>query len=336
MHRCRPRPRPNVSGRKVSVEEVAAGLYRLEEDDSGRALCQFVVAGATRALVVDTGLPESPSGGILPLLVELGIEEDPLVLLTHPDADHCGGTSAVLTARPASEVIANAQDCRLLGDPERTIAERYQRYAISDGLVASETVLRLMRARLDGTYQVTRPLDSEELLDLGDRHCRILCVPGHSMGHGAAWLPDTRVLIAGDAVMGRGIRNRDGSLLYAPQFLSPAAYRATIKRIQVLGVDLLLCAHEPPRNGREVDDFLSESLAALDDLTQLVTDALAAGATTLAAICASAHEGYGDLPPDRSADLASSVAGILVERATAGSVAIDDSVSPRQFTLVSR
>jgi glyoxylase-like metal-dependent hydrolase (beta-lactamase superfamily II) len=320
----------------MSVEEVATNVYRLEDDDGGRALCQFVVAGRTRALVVDTGLPGSPLTGILPLLDELGIGNDPLVLLTHPDADHCGGTGTLVAARPASELIVNAPDAGLFGNPEQTIAERYQPFAVSDGIVATQAALSRMRARLGQPYRITRRLDWEEQADIGGRHCRILLVPGHSRGHGAAWLPDMRILIAGDAVMGRGIRNLDGSLLYAPQFFSPTAYRKTIERIQSLDVDLLLCAHEPPRAGRAVAEFLMESLAALDELKWQVGDALAKGDTNLAGICASVHDGYGDLPTGRSADLATSVAGILVERATAGSVAIDDSVFPRQFTLVSR
>lgn len=315
----------------MSVEEVAAGVYRLEEDDGGRVLCQYVVTGSKRALVVDTGLPESPAGGILPLLAEFEIDADPVVLLTHPDADHCGGTSSLVAARPASEVIANAPDCRLLGDAERTIRERYLPYASSDGIVASEVELDRMRARLGDPYKVTRPLEREEFLDLGDRGCQILLVPGHSPGHAAAWLSETRVLVAGDAVMGQGICNHDGSLRYAPQFFSPAAYRGTVERIRSLGVDLLLCAHEPPRSRRTAADFLTASLEAVDELTRLVDDALGAGAVTLTAICASVHQGYGDLPPGRAADLASSVAGILAERAHAGSVTVDDSIHPRQF-----
>jgi glyoxylase-like metal-dependent hydrolase (beta-lactamase superfamily II) len=319
----------------MSVTEVAQNVYRLEEDDGGRALCQFVVAGSGRSLVVDTGLPESPVAGILPFLAELGVERDPLVLLTHPDADHCGGTSALLAARPGSEVIANAPDCALLGDPARTIAERYQPFAVSDGLVASKTVIERMRTRLGRSYQVNRRLDREERIDLGDRSCLILLVPGHSFGHAAAWLPDERVLVAGDAVMGRGIRKRDGSLLYAPQFFSPIAYRRTIERIKALGVELLLCAHEPPLAGRDADGFLGESLDGLDRLTRRVDDALRAGETTLATICASVHEAYGGLPSNGSADLAVSVAGILADGSITGSVAIDDSVSPRQFTVAS-
>lgn len=320
----------------MSVQEPAPNVYRIEEDDGGRALCQFVVAGRARSLVVDTGLPQSPSTGILPLLEQLRIENDPVVLLTHPDADHCGGTSSLLATRPACEVIANAPDSSLLGNPERTIAERYQPFATSDGLVASAPAISRMRLRLGEPYRITRRLDREELVDIGDRDCRILLVPGHSRGHAAAWLPEGRVLIAGDAVMGRGIRNRDGSLLYAPQFFSPTAYRGTIERIQTMGIDLLLCAHEPPLAGRAVAEFLSESLAALDELEWRVPDALTRGATTLAAICASVHDGYGDLPVGRSAELATSVNGILAEQAAVGSVAIDYSVVPRQFAPVSQ
>jgi glyoxylase-like metal-dependent hydrolase (beta-lactamase superfamily II) len=316
----------------VVVNELAPGLFRLEELDGERSLCQFVVRGERGVLIVDSGLPGSPARTILPLLG--GLEHQPsevTLLLTHPDSDHCGGTAELRAAYPELQTTAHAADCTLLGDPERTISERYERFAGSDGIVLTAAARARSASRLGAPFEVTRPLTAEVELDLGATTCHVLHAPGHSAGHAAVWLPELRTMIAGDAVMGSGIRKRDGSLLYAPQFLSPETYRRTIDRFGELDIDLLLCAHEPPIRGAAVDDFLAESRRAVDRLEALTRDALAHRADTLASVCAAVHGGYGGLPDGGERDLALTVAGILAELASGGEVSVDDDARPRTF-----
>jgi glyoxylase-like metal-dependent hydrolase (beta-lactamase superfamily II) len=318
----------------VAVDEPVPGLFRLEEPDGERFVCQFVVAGERGALIVDSGLPGSPARTILPLLEALPQRPAELtLLLTHPDSDHCGGTAELRAARPDLQTVAHAADCALLGDPERTISERYERFASSDGIALSAAARDRARSRLGPPFRVGRPLAAEMELDLGGVACHILHAPGHSAGHAAVWLPGQRAMIAGDAVMGSGIRKRDGSLLYAPQFLSPATYRRTIDRFGALGVDLLLCSHEPPMRGAAVEDFLAESGRAVDRLEGLTRDALARGADTLAGVCAAVHGAYGELPQGGAPDVASTVAGILAELASSGEVTVDEDARPRTFRL---
>jgi glyoxylase-like metal-dependent hydrolase (beta-lactamase superfamily II) len=323
-----------MTGHAIAVDELAPGLYRLEEPDGERFVCQFVVVGTHGALIVDAGLPESPARTILPLLDGLGEQPAELtLLLTHPDSDHCGGTAELRAARTGLQTAAHIADCTLLGDPERTISERYERFAESDGIVLTDAARARARSRLGPPFDVTRPLSREQQLDLGGLRCQLLHAPGHSAGHMAVWLPELRTLIAADAVMGSGIRNRDGSLLYAPQFLSPATYRRTIDRLDELDAELLLCSHEPPIRGDAVHAFLAGSRSAVDRLEALTRDALARGAGTLAESCAAVHAAYGGLPHGGHADLALSVAGILAEFADEGTVAIEDAGRPRSFRL---
>lgn len=314
----------------VAIDEVGPGLFRIEEPDGERILCEFVLRFDRGLLVVDAGLPGSPARTILPLVQGLEGERSELtLLLTHPDADHCGGTAELLGARPGLETIAHAADCDLLGDPERTIRERYEPFAGSDGIMVSDAARARMRSRLGGPFAVSRPLAGEERIGPG----HVLQAPGHSAGHAAVWLPGTRTMVAGDAVMATGIRKRDGSLLYPPQFVSPAQYRSTIDRFGRLDIELLLCAHEPPIRGSAVADFLDESRRAVDRIEALSLDALAQGADTLAGACEAVHAAYGGLPDGGAYDLASSVAGVLMELVGAGAVSVAESARPRKFRL---
>ena len=148
-------------------------------------------------------------------------------------------------------------------------------------------------------------------------------------------MPESRTLIAGDALMAYGIRNRDGLLLYPPQFNSPVIYKQTIQRVRALRVETLLCAHEPVLRGAAVEAFLQDSLVAVNLLEVGVGSALEQGAKTLDQICVAVHKSNGGLPEDRPRDLAPSVAGILMHMHSASALVIDVDSCPRRFGLAS-
>src|ERR671925_23747 len=70
----------------MPAAEVATGITRIESVLGPRPFSQYLVRGE-RALLVDTGVADTPGEVILPALD--GLEPD-LVLLTHADVDHFG------------------------------------------------------------------------------------------------------------------------------------------------------------------------------------------------------------------------------------------------------
>jgi glyoxylase-like metal-dependent hydrolase (beta-lactamase superfamily II) len=322
-----------VTAETTKQEEILPGVFRLEESDGSRVLCQFVLKSPDGVTIVDSGLPTSPSATIIPALDGLGVHANLNLLITHPDADHCGGTSALRAVYPHLIVSAHAGDHPPLGDPQRTINERYQPFADTDTISLAGAPLARIVGRLGGPFQVDEVLTSEKWLVHRAIRSAVVHIPGHSAGHIGVWLPDSHALIAGDALMGKGIRNRDGSLLYPPQFTAPSMYRQTIARIQGLAVETLLCAHEAPICGAAVQQFLQDSLEAVAVLEAGVRSALRGGAETLDQICLSAHASYGGLPVDRPRDLALSVAGILTEMHGTGGLVVDAKSRPRRFRL---
>jgi len=319
----------------VKIEETTPGLFRLEETDGERQLCQFILLLDNGAIIVDAGLPRSPKSMVIPLLHELNPDtEELLLLLTHLDADHCGGTAMLRAAYPQLKVGAHSDECPPLGNPELTINERYEPFAESDGITLTAPARQRIRARLGEGFCVDQILENEQVIDLGPTHCTVLHLPGHSAGHIGVWLPNTRTVVAGDAIMGNGIPKRDGSLLYPPQFISPRTYLATINRLLALDVDLLLLAHEPPLRGPEVGEFLRDSHTAVDLLGDLVKTALMLDAKTLEEICDVVHRSYGGLPEGQHQDLAITVSGFLAEFVANGLVAADEVNKPRKFRWV--
>jgi len=308
----------------VSAVEISRGLHRLEELDGPRLLCQYVVEGEERTLAVDAGLPESPARALLPLVREL--RRPVTLVLTHPDADHCAGASVLRAELPELEIVAGAADGGLVGNPERTLAERYRAFEASDGVGPPPERLDALRARLGAPFAVDRLVDADTALD---GRARALRLPGHSPGHLGLWLPEERVAIVGDAVMGRGIQRTDGSLLYPPMYSPPSTYRATIARLEALAPSLLLCGHEPPLEGDKALAFLAESRAAAGRIEALVAEALARGPGTLAHLCDAVAERYGA----QAADFALTVDGVLGELVAAGKARAEPG-PPRLFTAM--
>jgi glyoxylase-like metal-dependent hydrolase (beta-lactamase superfamily II) len=323
-----------VTTEPTKQEEILPGVFRLEEIDGTRLLCQFILKSEDYLTIIDAGLPTSPWTTIVPAVEEFGGADASMnLLITHPDADHCGGTAALKAAYPHLVVSAHADDHPPIGDPDRTVEERYLPFADSDRLSLDPAPLARIVGRLGGAFQVDEVLTGEKWLPHGGIRSAVIHIPGHSAGHIGAWLPESRTLIAGDAIMGSGIRNRDGSLLYPPQFIAPSVYKRTIARIQGLQVETLLCAHEPPITGVAVKQFLDDSLEAAELLEAGVRSALGHGAETLDEICLSVQGSYGGLPAERSRDFAASVAGILTEMHSTGGLIIDAGSSPRRFRL---
>ncbi len=323
-------PDPAACASAASSSEVAPGVWRLQEPDGPRWICQFVVHGTEATLIVDAGLPGSPDRTILPALRRLGVGpgQRVVLLVTHPDTDHCGGTAELVAALPRLEVIAHEADRDALGDPERTIEVRYRRFA-ADGVEPDAETLARLRRRLGDRFRIDRAFADGELLDLGATTCRLVHLPGHSPGHTGVWLPGSRVLICADAAMGVGIPKMDGELLYAPQFFSPRVYRATLDRIAALRPAMMLCTHEPVLEGPAIDAFLRASRDAVDALEAQVAAALGSGAGSLPDICEAVHRGHAGLTEGRSGDLVMTVAGILRAMVTAGLADVESSTAGR-------
>ena len=180
-------------------------------------------------------------------------------------------------------------------------------------------------------FEVSKKLNSDLVFAQPPFGVNILHIPGHSAGHLGVWIPDSKIFISGDGVMGLGIRNRDGSFLYPPQFISPTIYRSSIEKLQKLKIELLLCSHEQPLRGNSVDSFLEESLESIDDLSYRTEMAIGNESSTLLKICANVHASYDSFPKNREADFALSIQGILMEMESQGTLTVDSLSFPRSF-----
>jgi glyoxylase-like metal-dependent hydrolase (beta-lactamase superfamily II) len=153
----------------------------------------YILVGSDGLCLVDCGLPQD-FNKILKNLTKLNFPVKPLrqILVTHADGDHFGTaaklkkiTGAVLAASPVE------QDAIQKGESSRPIKSRsrYQQFLLN----LIRPVFRAAPAIVDNTLAETYRIPLLEGLE-------VLETPGHTPGHLSFWLPNERILFAGDSI----------------------------------------------------------------------------------------------------------------------------------------
>jgi glyoxylase-like metal-dependent hydrolase (beta-lactamase superfamily II) len=258
--------------------EVVTGIHRIEGDLGERYVCQYLLVGEERTLLVDTGLRDMPAEVIAPYLAtldrSLGDIDD--VLISHADVDHCGGNRALRAAAPRARLHCGEADRAWIESNEAMMAGNYRWYE-SYGFGPSAEDIAFLERELGGDAPIDLGLRGGETLRLGaSRRVEILALPGHTPGHLGLWDPQTQTAIVIDAVLGDGIYDRAGNRLISPRYYSAADYEATIRRLRALDPECLLTAHYPVMERDAAREFLDRSLA----FVHAVRDAVRAAGTT--------------------------------------------------------
>lgn len=163
----------------------------------------YVLVRGGEAALVDTGTSGSAEA-VGAVLTEAGTGWDRLrhVILTHKHDDHAGG---------AVEVLREATN--------------------ATGYVGEADLAALPATKLSALR------DGDEVFGL-----QIVGTPGHTAGHMAVWEPESRVLVAGDAL------NNDGALSGAnPQYSEDMNTAAeSVRKLATLAPATILVGHGSP------------------------------------------------------------------------------------------
>lgn len=276
--------------------EVASGIHRIESDLGPRFMCQYVLAGSERVLLVDTGLAQTPGVVIVPYLELAGLEPD-LVLISHADVDHCGGNRAIRERYPGALLMCHELDRRWIESNEALLRENYlwhEPYGFDE---PDEETRRGILADSGGDTPVDVGLRGGETIRLApDWRVELLHLPGHTLGHVGLWDPRSRAAVIIDAVLYDGIYDRAGNKLIPPRYYDAQAQQETIRRLLALEPDLLLTAHFPIMERDEARAWLSEALAFTEQLDAVVREAVSGGMTDLWELTRLANERLGPFP----------------------------------------
>jgi glyoxylase-like metal-dependent hydrolase (beta-lactamase superfamily II) len=257
--------------------EVVSGIHRIEGDLGERYVCQYLLVGEERTLLVDTGLRDMPTGVIAPYLATLGrsLEDVDDVLTSHADVDHCGGNATLRAAAPRARLLCGEADRAWIESNEAMMVGNYRWYE-QYGFGPPADDVAFLERELGGDAPIDVGLTGGETLRLGPSwRVEVLALPGHTPGHVGLWDPRSGAAIVIDAVLRDGIYDRDGNRLIPPRYYDAAAYEATIGRLRALDPAVLLTAHYDVMDRDAARDFFDRSLAFVHAVRDAVRSAKA-------------------------------------------------------------
>jgi glyoxylase-like metal-dependent hydrolase (beta-lactamase superfamily II) len=275
--------------------EVAPGIHRIEGDLGERYVCQYLLVGESRSLLVDTGLRDMPVSVIAPYLEGLGrsLADVDDVLISHADVDHCGGNRTLREAAPGARLLCGEPDRPWIESNAAMLADNYRWYEAYDFGPSADDVAFLER-ELGGDAPVDVGLRGGETLLLGPSwRVEVLALPGHTPGHLGVWDPRSGAAIIIDAVLSDGIYDYAGNRLIPPRYYSTRDYEATIRRLRALDPSLLLTAHYPVMDRDAAREFLDRSLAFVAEVREAVR---ASGTTVLRELTQAVDAAVGPFP----------------------------------------
>lgn len=192
-----------------TTEEITDRIIRIKD---GTDVCEYLLVGSERALLIDTGYGIGNLRGYVESLLD-GKPYD--VVCTHAHVDHAAGAAAF------DAVYMNEADLALYSEHGTT---EFRRGMLADH--ASEVFAQLEDA--DYVPERTEPflnLTDGQLFDLGGLTVEMIHVPGHTQGMFVPIAREERVAFFGDAC---GVF----TLLILPEASTVAAYRDSLLRLR--------------------------------------------------------------------------------------------------------
>ena len=171
-----------------------------------RDLNCYVIRHAGQTLVIDTGFRmEECRTALLDGLAELGLRlQDTALFLTHLHSDHTGLCEMFLQA--GCHVYMSRQDLAYFQAWQASGAQTDQEsYFRQNGFPAAELKQQVTSNAAFScaahTMQGVQPVLDGESLQIGGLKARCVLTPGHTPGHTCLYLPEPRVLFAGDHIL---------------------------------------------------------------------------------------------------------------------------------------
>ena len=251
--------------------ELYPGLHMIHAPFEGDRYINLWLFGATRLLLVDSGVAGVPEEVILPYLAGLGLSPKDIERLVnlHAHADHIGGNAELAAASGnALRIGAHMLDAPAIAD-HRLLATQVYR------LTEEQLIRRLIR-RCGVDVPVSERYQGGESIDLEGQRLQVLHTPGHTVGNLAVYDRANRALVHGESVMGPAETDSEGRRS-TPFGQDPAQYRRTLERLRGLDFRFFLSSHRPPTNRSGGLALIEESLAAVERYEGVCRHVLADG-----------------------------------------------------------
>jgi len=258
-----------------------------------RDLVLFASTGLVRDLFYVLGLASFPVylfDGTKPVLFEggvacageiyvqairsvLGTRQPEILFITHAHWDHCGAVSYLKDAFPSLRIAASRKAAEILKRKNaRELIVRLNKSTKSIAATFPEVDTSQLVEEGFRPFEVDLELKDGQVIELDEgMTVEVLATPGHTRDLMSYYIPQKKVLIAGEAA---GSLDSVGNII--TQFVADYnAYLSSLKRMADLPVEILCQGHRVVFVGSdEVRAFLTRSISATIDFKDRVYELL--------------------------------------------------------------
>src|SRR6478609_5927913 len=240
------------------LEEMAPGVHAFVQPDGGWMVnnCGVITDASGDAVIVDTTSTEKRNRTFLTEVAGVSARDPRIAVNTHSHPDHTYGNGFL---SPTTTIIGHHL-CRA--------------GVLRAGLAATQEL------PADYGDLVVRPpdltIDSDIALHLDEFAVELKIMgPAHSTNDVGVWLPEQKVMFAGDLAFSGGHPIfMEGSML---------GFKKATQRMRELAPEVLLPGHGPVCRGEEVLELLDRQEQYVDWIAALAAESYAAGLTPLEA-----------------------------------------------------
>jgi glyoxylase-like metal-dependent hydrolase (beta-lactamase superfamily II) len=196
-----------------------------------------------------------------------------MLFLTHVHWDHCGSAGQLQQRFPQLKIAASARSAAILARPNaRKLMGELNRNIVPTVANMEETDKSLLNNIPFRPFSINFKLvDGQEIRLAKDLTVQALATPGHTRDHFSYYIPERKILIAGEAAGCLELTD-----YVEVQFLADyEAYMASLRRLSTLPVEILCQGHHFVFVGRtEVKEFLKRSIEAAEHYQRDIVDLL--------------------------------------------------------------
>lgn len=217
---------------RFEVNEVLPGVMHIRDE---MGVCMTLLTGDQAALLVDTGYGTQDVSAFVSTLTKLPVT----VLLTHHHHDHALGVRWF--------------------DKSVMFAEDLSTWSVYTGENKRHVVFGQAKAKnlpvvedefMHGACQVPYGL-REGKIELGGMTAIVMRCPGHTPGSACILIPERKLLLTAD-------NWNPCTWVFFPEALGIQTYRNTVRKLQKLDFDYVLCSHQHALYSRSrFDDFVN-------------------------------------------------------------------------------
>lgn len=257
---------------KQYLEEMAPGVYAFVQPDGGWMVnnCGVITDASGDAVIVDTTSTEKRNRAFLAEVAGVSARDPKIAVNTHSHPDHTYGNGFL----PPTTTIIGHHLCR--------------EGVLRAGLAATQELPADYGDLVVRAPDVT--IDSDIVIHLDEVAVELKIMgPAHSTNDVGVWLPEQKVMFAGDLAFSGGHPIfMEGSML---------GFKKATQRMRALEPEVLLPGHGPVCRGEDVERVLDELEAYVDWIAGIATTSYAAGLTPLEAAQKALQDSpYRDLP----------------------------------------